>query len=429
MSEEPPPPSSALRLKPRLRPAESPASGTAVTGETPLVAAEPTVPAVPNPPDAPLAKIRLRPKLEAAPASQSATASAEPIVPAADGVVPAVVAAPAPPPLFIADPPAAAPAPVANPAEGAATGESRTFKLKPKAAPSAATAVAPSAPPVPPPPPPPPPLPPGLSRSPIPIGAAPKTETGKTPPPFPVVAQARPRTTSAPIPVPHVRLKSEVLQPEVEPTVPAPASARREMRSVVMGLVALALLGGGGFFAWKHFFATPPAAAPAPPSAPKAAAPKPAAPSPATDTLNQIAHAPVNAINKAQDALAARRASGQNRVDAAAAGEDQPARPVAPPKPELNTTTAKKALAPGLSATTTVEAAANASPEFLTYIANLKVSGVFQGNPARAVINGKLTREGETVEPRLGIVFDGVDGPQHQLVFKDRTGATVSRKF
>lgn len=392
------------------------------------MSAEPTVPAVQAPPDAPPAKIRLRPKLEAAPALQPSTASVEPVVPAADVVVPAVVAAPAPP-LFITDPPAAAPAPMASPVEGAPPGDTRTFKLKPKPSPSVAPAVAPSAPAVPPPPPPPPPLPPGLSRSPIPIGTAPKPETGKTPPPFPVVAQVRSRTTSAPIPVPHVRLKSEVLQPEAEPIVPAPASARREMRSAVIGLVVLALLGGGGFFAWKHFFATPAAAVPGAPSAPKAAAPKPTVPAPATDTLNQIAHAPVNAINKAQDALAARRASGQTRVDAAAAGEDQPVRPAAPAKQETSTATARKALAPGLSATTQVEAAANASPEFLTYVANLKVSGVFQGSPARAVINGKLTREGETVEPRLGVVFDGVDGPQHQLVFRDRTGATVSRKF
>jgi hypothetical protein len=83
-----------------------------------------------------------------------------------------------------------------------------------------------------------------------------------------------------------------------------------------------------------------------------------------------------------------------------------------------------------VTATTTLEqAGADASVEFRTFVANAKVSGVFQGTPARAFINGKLARAGETVDAALGIVFDRIDAEKRHIIFRDRTGATVTRRY
>ena len=76
-----------------------------------------------------------------------------------------------------------------------------------------------------------------------------------------------------------------------------------------------------------------------------------------------------------------------------------------------------------------VDAAAEANAAFRSFVANAKISGVFQGTPSRVVINGRLIREGEVVDPPLGIIFNGIDANRHQLVFKDKSGATVSRRF
>ena len=82
-----------------------------------------------------------------------------------------------------------------------------------------------------------------------------------------------------------------------------------------------------------------------------------------------------------------------------------------------------------VATTDQVEAAPEANSAFRSYVANAKVSGVFQGTPARAVINGKLTRAGETADPGLGIMFDSLDPEKRLLIFKDKSGATVSRRY
>jgi hypothetical protein len=159
-----------------------------------------------------------------------------------------------------------------------------------------------------------------------------------------------------------------------------------------------------------------------------------------SETLNKLARMPGKAIDQAQDALATRRASGQDRVDAAAVGEDLPAKsfgvppaapikPAAPPAKAPVTTTAVTTVAPGMSAPVSVEAAPEATPEFRAFVTGARISGIFQGNPARAVINGKLSRAGEVVDPGRGITFEGLDAGRKSLVFKDRSGATVSRRF
>ncbi|MBL9186024.1 MAG: hypothetical protein JNK23_00960 [Opitutaceae bacterium] len=231
------------------------------------------------------------------------------------------------------------------------------------------------------------------------------------------------RNTIPPFGVPH--LKVEIAVPEIVPPTAAPAQKRGSGR-LLMTLLVLAVLGAGGYFGWQHFGPKLASGAPAPVAAAAAAVNLPDP----TATLNKIAHIPVNAINKAQDAIAARRASGQTRVDAVAAGEEAPDKPVPKPlaAPPPNTALAMTAVAPGLAATTQVEAA-SASPAFVAWVVNAKINGVFQGTPARAMINGRLTRAGDLVDPALGISFDHIEADRKQIIFKDATGATVVRKY
>lgn len=87
-------------------------------------------------------------------------------------------------------------------------------------------------------------------------------------------------------------------------------------------------------------------------------------------------------------------------------------------------------LAPGVSAMTeAVKAVPNASSAFKQFVASAKISGVYQGTPPRAFINGRLVHTGEMVDDALEIYFDSVDLPARSIVFKDGRGATVSRRY
>jgi hypothetical protein len=45
------------------------------------------------------------------------------------------------------------------------------------------------------------------------------------------------------------------------------------------------------------------------------------------------------------------------------------------------------------------------------------------------MINGRLIRADELVDAGLSITFVGVDSSRRQLIFKDKSGATVSRRY
>lgn len=93
-------------------------------------------------------------------------------------------------------------------------------------------------------------------------------------------------------------------------------------------------------------------------------------------------------------------------------------------------TTATIELAPGITATTeSIRAVPNASSQFKQFVASAKVSGVYQGNPPRAFINGRLVHTGEMIDDVQEIYFDSIDVATRSLVFKDGRGATVSRRY
>ena len=73
--------------------------------------------------------------------------------------------------------------------------------------------------------------------------------------------------------------------------------------------------------------------------------------------------------------------------------------------------------------------APRASAAFFYFIVKLNVSGITQGKPARALINNRLAYEGGEINRALGIVFAELDAANQLLVFRDQTGATVTRSY
>ena len=212
---------------------------------------------------------------------------------------------------------------------------------------------------------------------------------------------------------------------------PAAKPAKRGARLAILGLAAVVVL-GGAFFAYTRFLSqpTPPPVVSKPKTAPAPAAGNAAPSTPAgtpSDTLNKAANAPANAIQKAKDAVNARNESGQSRVDVALEGTDVSRRPAAAAQsPKTSSSTGAKTLSPGVSASTPLQAAPEASVPFRTFVANAKISGVVA---TRAIVNGKLTRAGDMVDQGLGITFEGYDTEKNQLLFKDRSGALVARRY
>jgi hypothetical protein len=108
-----------------------------------------------------------------------------------------------------------------------------------------------------------------------------------------------------------------------------------------------------------------------------------------------------------------------------------PIPPPEDPKPRSTTTNlVTTSIAPGISATSAgaVEAV-NASPQFRSWVAAARISGVFQGAVPRALINGRTIRAGALADEGLGITFESIDAETKTIVFKDRYGAEVSRRY
>jgi hypothetical protein len=69
--------------------------------------------------------------------------------------------------------------------------------------------------------------------------------------------------------------------------------------------------------------------------------------------------------------------------------------------------------------------APKASAEFTRYVQTLRLSAVLQGEPGRAVLNGKTYRPGETLDFDLGVTLAKIDPRQKELLLRDRSGAEI----
>jgi hypothetical protein len=141
----------------------------------------------------------------------------------------------------------------------------------------------------------------------------------------------------------------------------------------------------------------------------------------AADTAAAAAKAAANA-QKAAEALAAKRAAD---AAAAAAAQQEPT-----PTPATEAVMANASLSKDVKVNSTrLEAAPAASAAFRTFVAGAEIGGVFQGTPARALINGTIVREGQVVDNQLGITFDRIDADKKIIYFKDPSGAEVSKNY
>lgn len=227
--------------------------------------------------------------------------------------------------------------------------------------------------------------------------------------------------TRAPIAKPiHIRAP-DIPEKDID-VLKTPEHSRAFKIGVAVALILLALtLCVGAFLGWRYLTAekSPPANPPPQspvPAAPVTPPPAKVAPAATVDPAPPPEQPPVDE-------------EGPLKIDL----DHSPVAPVPPAKGNPQTTTSspvRTTVAPGVTANMGVSIPnSGASPEFRAFVANAKITGVFQGSSARAFINGRLTRVGEIVDPKLGIIFDSVDAERKQIVFKDGSGAVATRKY
>jgi len=144
-------------------------------------------------------------------------------------------------------------------------------------------------------------------------------------------------------------------------------------------------------------------------------------------------------VGKARDVVAAREQSGQVSGVGEILGDmpDTPA-PAAAPKTSrpmgsspavAARDTPLDASTPPLEAVVDKPAAPPPSVAFRTFVSNLRVSGVFQGEPGRALLNGKTIRVGDVADNTLGIRLVRLDPERKMLYFEDNAGSTMQRRY
>lgn len=231
-------------------------------------------------------------------------------------------------------------------------------------------------------------------------------------------------------------------------------SARRDL---MLFLLIFLLLAAGGVGA--YFYLTKPDA-----SAEVLAGVK--------EKLSKAAEMPGKAVGNAKESMANARSTEQDRIDSVMEGRDTPDKRGVPGAgggdlgEKLQAANGSIGGASGTAAANTVgprpptekvanqvsavvapvptetSGAANANPQapvapalpvpgarFVRYAEGLSVSGVFQGNPARALVDGRIVRSGDMLEPVQGIKFVGVDAATKHLILQDASGAQLRVKY
>jgi hypothetical protein len=235
----------------------------------------------------------------------------------------------------------------------------------------------------------------------------------------------------------HIRVAEKAPAPGAKPAVKPgkPASVLRKrpaLTPIMKAGIAIAVIAamGGGFFAYRIFF--PPPTPEVPIVLQKVAPPKPivVAKQAAADVAAKVAAAPAKIVDSGLDALAQHRAAEQAKVDAAANGEEPTPTPPPDVVPGTQSVLAQASIGSDVKANITrLDTTSAASADFRAFVANADVGGVFQGTPSRALINGRIIREGQVIDDTLGISFERIDAANKVIYFKDATGAEVSRNY
>ncbi len=127
-------------------------------------------------------------------------------------------------------------------------------------------------------------------------------------------------------------------------------------------------------------------------------------------------------------AMSEKSSADSDNPDAAASVTPASATEMAPPKEP--SAPVQVTLAGGIIiANAPVAGAPDASPAFLYWVVGQNVRGVNQSNPPRILLNNRPVTEGQVVNPALGITFDHLDPEKKLIVFRDESGALVTRSY
>jgi energy-converting hydrogenase Eha subunit A len=146
------------------------------------------------------------------------------------------------------------------------------------------------------------------------------------------------------------------------------------------------------------------------------------------------------AATPAEDQSISRAALLAMQEQAATANGDETAAPTPPvpppalvreePKPTEAPAPAEVKLSGGITiANASLAHGPPAGPRFFFWVVGLNVSGVFQSSPHRILLNNRLVYEGDKVNDLLGIVFDRIDVDRKLIMFRDPSGALVTRSY
>jgi hypothetical protein len=273
----------------------------------------------------------------------------------------------------------------------------------------------------------PPPPPGGAPEPPAAPGAIPRLSLSK---PLEKAAAAPPTKPGLNIKVvaePAIKVGSK---PVVLPGKKGAVLRKRAALSPVMKAgvaVVVVAFAVGGIYSYRIFFPAPSRVVPIKSPPVVKPAPKKDVAADAADTLSKMAAGPGKLIDKAQNAMANHRSGEQAKVDAAITGLEEP---TPTPTPATVSVMADSQLTTDIKVNSThLDAAPAASAEFRAFVANASIGGVFQGRPSRALVNGVIVREGQTVNAALGISFDRIDAVRKMIFFKDASGAEVSKSY
>jgi len=271
-----------------------------------------------------------------------------------------------------------------------------------------------------------PPPPGSVAEAPAPPGTAPRLSLSKTVDKPPAPKGRLSRLTDR---LPKIGGKAvTVAKPGKKAAILRRRPALGKLAKLGITVVVLAV-GVGGFFSYRIFFPEQnPTVKIRIPVFPKAGDLKKSA----ADALSKAAGAPGQLIDKGQGAIAAQRDKDQAKLDAIASGQDDstPTPTPAPTSSASETVMGDSSINPDVKVgNTPINAGPAASSAFREYVANATIGGVYQGSPAKALINGTIVREGQVINGALGIAFERIDAGRKIIYFKDYTGAEVSKNY
>lgn len=415
----------AAPTKPRVKPKLSiklgdDAKKEPVAAQTPAPAPEAEKPAEP----APEAKPRLKPKL-----SLGTDAAAEKSAAAKPVEVPAIAPELPPPPSATESDPAVEEAPVVehrdetNPAVDPAVqealkkakAEKPKLKLnisKPadtleKETKPASAAVPPDLPP-----------PPGKGSA-------------NLPPPVPVVTDDNGKSaTTPPMPLPE----EEDIDDDDDDDSEAPV--RKRMRPeqrpifkiavILIGVLLVGAIGAGGYMVYNMMFGLDEFVPPAPSVATTPEESPPVDLTGASSLAGKMIEKAQNAADAigqtteaVKEAAGAFGEDGNEADDALSDAEALVSSPNAESPSEVIDNTSEPV----------TPTAVQPTQAFQDWVSGAVISGVREGSEPRAFINNLLVKIGDPVDAQLGITFDNVDAEGNLVIFKDRTGAIVGKRY